>query len=97
MAITTTETIDIKVIGEYRLIQIDNIVRTFSDGKEISNPIPNTRTLTPMYIKHTVVDNVSTDTIEETDLSEESADIQAIAAQVWTQAVKDAYTAKLNG
>ena len=50
------------------------------DGTEISRS----------FHRHVVAPDISAD-----DLANESADVQAIAAQVHTQAVKDAYAAHL--
>ena len=78
----TEETVQdkIEVVGEYKHIQVRTATVIKRDGEEISRS----------FHRHVVAPNISAD-----DLANESADVQAIAAQVHTNAVKTAYAAHL--
>jgi len=78
----TEETVQdkIEIVGEFKHIQIKTAVIIKRDGTEISRS----------FSRHVVAPNISAD-----DLANESADVQAIAAQVHTDAVKTAYAAHL--
>ena len=78
----TEETIQdkIEVVGPFKFIQVRTATVIKKDGTEISRS----------FSRHIVTPNISAD-----DLANESADVQAIAAQVHTNAVKTAYAAHL--
>lgn len=78
----TEETVQdkIEVVGEYKHIQIRTALIVRRDGEEISRS----------FSRHVVAPDISAD-----DLANESADVQAIAAQVHTNAIKTAYAAHL--
>ena len=87
MAITKTVVQDkIEVVGDYKAIQVRTATVIKEDGVE----------LTRSFHRH-VVDCVSSVknaddswTHTDTDVSSESAEVQAIATAVWTDAVKAA-------
>ena len=78
----TEETVQdkIEVVGDYKMIQVRTATVIKRDGAEISRS----------FHRHVVAPDISAD-----DLANESADVQAIAAQVHTNAVKTAYAAHL--
>ena len=80
----TEETIEDKVEivsnNDWKVIQIRDATIVKRDGVEISRS----------FHRHVVMPDISSD-----DLAKESADVQAIAAQVFTDAVKTAYAAHL--
>ncbi len=78
----TEETVQdkIEVVGEFKHIQVRTATVIKRDGTEISRS----------FHRHVVAPDISAD-----DLANESADVQAIAAQVHTNAVKTAYAAHL--
>ena len=78
----TEETVQdkIEVVGEFKHIQVRTATVIKRDGTEISRS----------FSRHVVAPDISAD-----DLANESADVQAIAAQVHTNAVKTAYAAHL--
>ena len=78
----TEETVEdkIEIVGEFKHIQVRTATIIKRDGTEISRS----------FHRHVVAPNISAD-----DLANESADVQAIAAQVHTNAVKAAYAAHL--
>ena len=78
----TEETLQdkIEIVGDYKMIQVRTATVIKRDGVEISRS----------FHRHVVPPDISAD-----DLANESADVQGIAAQVHTQAVKDAYAAHL--
>ena len=78
----TEETVQdkIEVVGDYKMIQVRTANVIKRDGVEISRS----------FHRHVVAPDISAD-----DLANESADVQAIAAQVHTNAVKTAYAAHL--
>jgi|TARA_R100000656_G_C3918079_1_gene122246 hypothetical protein len=82
MALTKENEINrIEVVTEYKHIQVrtDTVIK--EDGKELSRAAH----------RHVIHCNIS-----DEDLAKEHADVQAVAnSGIWTQAVKDAYTAKL--
>ena len=82
MAITKEIVIGkIEVVGEYRGIQIREDVVIKEDNKELSRS----------FKRHVIWPNISAD-----DLAKEHADVQKVAnSGIWTQAVKDSYTAHL--
>ena len=78
----TEETVQdkIEVIGEFKHIQVRTATVIKKDGVEISRS----------FHRHVVSPDISAD-----DLKKESADVQGIAAQVHTDAVKTAYAKHL--
>jgi|TARA_Y100000296_G_scaffold32318_1_gene37424 hypothetical protein len=77
-----TEIGKIEVISQFKHIQVrtDTVIK--EDGVELSRA----------YHRHVVHCNAS-----DEDLAKEHADVQAVAnSGIWTQAVKDAYVAKLS-
>lgn len=78
----TEETVQdkIEVVGDFKHIQVRTATVIKRDGVEISRS----------FHRHVVAPDISAD-----DLANESADVQAIAAQVHTNAVKTAYAAYL--
>ena len=78
----TEETVQdkIEVVGEFKAIQVRTATVIKRDGTEISRS----------FHRHVVAPDISAD-----DLGNESADVQAIAAQVHTDAIKTAYAAHL--
>jgi len=78
----TEETVQdkIEIVGDYKMIQVRTATIIKRDGTEISRS----------FHRHVVAPDISAD-----DLANESADVQAIAAQVHTNAVKTAYAAHL--
>ena len=78
----TEETVQdkIEIVGDFKHIQVRTATIIKRDGVEISRS----------FHRHVVAPDISAD-----DLANESADVQAIAAQVHTDAVKTAYAAHL--
>jgi len=70
----------IEIVGDYKAIQVRKATIIKRDGAEISRS----------FHRHVVMPDISSD-----DLAKESADVQAIAAQVHTDAIKTAYAAHL--
>ena len=88
MAITKTiEIAKIEVVGEYKAVQVatDTVIK--EDGTELSRSRHR-------HVLHPGTLNDS-DALVATDISGEDATVQAVANAVWTDAVKDAWTAKL--
>ena len=79
----TEETVQdkIEVVGEYKMIQVRTATIIKRDGTEISRS----------FHRHVVMPDISAD-----DLANESADVRAFAAQVFTDEVKAAYNAHLS-
>ena len=81
MALTEeTDEDKIEIVGDYKAIQVRKATIIKRDGAEISRS----------FHRHVVMPDISSD-----DLAKESADVQAIAAQVHTDAIKTAYAAHL--
>ena len=78
----TEETLEdkIEIVGEFKHIQVRTATVIKKDGVEISRS----------FHRHVVPPDISAD-----DLKKESPDVQGIAAQVHTDAVKTAYAAHL--
>ena len=78
----TEETVQdkIEVVGDFKHIQVRTATVIKKDGVEISRA----------FSRHVVAPDISAD-----DLANESADVQAIAAQVHTDSIKTAYAAHL--
>ena len=88
MAITKTIVDDkIEIVTDFKHIQIRQATVIKEDGTELSRSF-HRRVLNPGSID-------GSDNFVDTDVSSESTEIKSIAAAVWTQAVKDAWKAKL--
>jgi len=80
----TEETVQdkIEVVGDYKAVQIRTATVIKRDGTEISRS----------FHRHVLQCSTKTDdTWADTDISGESAEVQAICNAVWTDAVKTAY------
>ena len=89
MAITkTTEIAKIEVVGEYKHIQVKTDTVIKEDDKEIS------RTAHRIAYTPGTVNDLS-GVYEETDLSSEDSEVQAVANAVWTDSVKTAWENKI--
>lgn len=88
MALTkSTEEDKIEIVGEYKCIQIRTATVIKEDGVELSRKFSR-RTLSCGTLD-------ASDNFVDTDISSESAEIQAICNGVWSTTVKDAYKAKM--
>jgi len=88
MAITKTIVDDkIEIVTDFKHIQIRQATVIKEDGTELSRSF-HRRVLNPGSID-------GSDNFVDTDISSETTEVKAIAAAVWTQAVKDAWKAKL--
>ena len=88
MALTKSTVTDrIEVVGEYKIIQILEKTIVKEDGVDISEGIKR-KSFNPGQLD-------GSDNLVVTDLSAETAEIQAVAADVWTQSVKDEWKANL--
>ena len=88
MALTETEVQDkIEIVGDYKNIQIRTATVIKRDGTEISRS----------FHRHVVAPcTKASGSWADTDISGESTEVQAIAALVWTDAVKNAYKAMID-
>ena len=75
-----TEQDKIEIVKPFNMLQIRTATIIKRDGVEISRS----------FHRHVVAPNISAD-----DLANESADVQALAAQFHTDAIKTAYAAHL--
>tara|TARA_R100000458_G_scaffold53533_1_gene55862 strand:+ start:891 stop:1196 length:306 start_codon:yes stop_codon:yes gene_type:complete len=92
MAITKTlENDKIEVVNKWN-IQVRSAQIIKEDGVELTRSF-NRKVLTPGTLKGG--DGADKDTLVETDLSSEDADVKAIAEAAWTSQVKTDYTAFL--
>ena len=92
MAITkTTENDKIEVVNRWN-IQVRTATIIKKDGVELTRSF-HRKVLTPGTLKGG--DGADKDTLVETDLSGEDADVKAIAEAAWTSQVKTDYTAFL--
>ena len=90
MALTETNENDkIEVVNKWN-IQVRNATIIKKDGVEISRTF-HRKVLTPGYLKGG--DGADKDTLVDTDISGEDADVQAICNAAWTAQVKTDYTA----
>ena len=88
MAITKTILDDkVEIVTDFKHIQIRQATIIKEDGTELSRSF-HRRVLNPGSID-------GSDNFVDTDISSETTEVKAIAAAVWTQAVKDAWKAKL--
>ena len=83
MALTKVITEDkIEVVGDYKNIQVRTKTSVMEDGVELSSG----------FHRHVLqCSTKSGDTWGDTDISGQSAEVQAICNAVWTDAVKTAY------
>ena len=92
MAITKTlENDKIEVVNKWN-IQVRTATVIKEDGKELTRSF-HRKVLVPGALKGG--DGADKDTLVETDLSSEDADVKAIAEAAWTSQVKTDYTAFL--
>ena len=88
MALTErSENDKIEVVGTYKHVQVRRATVIERDGVEV----------TRSYHRHVLDPGTlgESNTLVETDLSGEDADVQAICNAVWTDAVKEAWRVKL--
>ena len=92
MALTETQENDkIEVVNKWN-IQVRNATIIKKDGEELTRSFSR-KVLQPGTLKGG--DGADKDTLVETDLSGEDADVKAIAEAAWTSQVKTDYTAFL--
>ena len=77
----------IEVVGQYKAVQVRRATVIERDGVEISRSF-HRHVLDPGTLGES-------DTLVDTDISGEDADVQAICTAVWTDAVKEAWRVKL--
>ena len=77
----------IEVVGQYKAIQVRRADIVERDGVEIA------RTFHRHVLHPGTLD--ADNNLVDTDISGQDTDVQAVCNAVWTQAVKDAYKAKL--
>jgi len=80
----TEETIEdkIEIVGDYKSVQVRTATIIKRDGTEISRS----------FHRHALSCSTKTDdTWADTDISGESAEVQAICNAVWTDAIKTSY------
>lgn len=85
MAITKKiENDQIEIVGDFKSIQIRQAEIILEDGKELTRAFHR-------RVLHCVTSSNDGDkwTHTDTDMSSETSEVQAIAAAVWTDAVKD--------
>ena len=88
MAITKTLVDDkIEIVTEFKHLQIRQATIIKEDGTELS------RSFHRRLLHCGNIDE--SDNFVETNISSETTEVKAIAAAVWTQAVKDAWRAQL--
>ncbi len=82
MALTKETKIgQVEVVGDYKAIQVRTDTVISEDGVELSRK----------FHRHVIHSDISAE-----DLAKEHAEVQAIAnSGIWTQAIKDAWVAKL--
>jgi len=83
MALTETQVEDkIEIVGDHKIIQIRTATVISRDGTEISRS----------FHRHSLsCSTKSGDTWADTNISDQSTEVQAICNAVWTDAVKTAY------
>ena len=88
MAITkTTEDDKFEIVTQYKCLQIRTATVVKEDGVELSRKFAR-RVLEPGALD-------ASDNFVATNVSGESTEIQGITSAIWTDAVKDAWKAKL--
>ena len=89
MAITKeTITDKIEIVGEYKHLQVRKAIIIKEDDSEIS------RTAHRVAYAPGSINEISGD-YEDTDLSSEDSEVQAVANTVWTDSVKTAWENKI--
>ena len=84
MALTkTTEDDKIEIVGSYKAVQIRTATIVKEDSTELS------RTFHRRVLQVGTID--ASDNFVDTDISGESAEVQAVCNAVWSQTVKDAW------
>ena len=78
----------IEIVTDYKHIQVREQTIVKEDGEVLSSSYTNRYVLNSGKLD-------ASDNLVDTDISGESAEIQAIANAVWTDAVKDAWKNKL--
>ena len=88
MALTEeTQEDKIEVVGDYKQVHVRTATVIKRDGVEISRG----------FHRHVVAPSTrSGDSWADTDISSESAEVQAICNAVWTDAVKTAYQTSMD-
>ena len=83
MALTETQVEDkIEIVSDHKHVQIRTATVIARDGTEISRS----------FHRHVLACSTkSGDTWADTDISDQSTEVQAICSAVWTDAVKTAY------
>ena len=88
MALTESIEYDkIEVVGQYKIVQVRKATVIKKDGVEL------TRAYDRYVLNAGVLDG--SDNLVVTDISSEPSEVQSICTAVWTDAVKDAWKAKL--
>ena len=88
MALTERNENDkIEVVGQYKAVQVRRATVIERDGVEINRSFHR-------HVLHPGTLNDS-DALVDTDLSDQDADVAAIATAAWTDAVKEAWRQKL--
>ena len=88
MALTETIEYDkIEVVGQYKQVQVRKATVIKKDGTEL------TRSFHRYVLNPGTLDE--SDNLVNTDLSGEPAEVSAICTAAWTDAIKDAWKAKL--
>ena len=88
MALTErSENDKIEVVGQYKAVQVRRATVIERDGVEINRSF-HRHVLQPGTLGES-------DTLVDTDISGEDADVQAICTAAWTDAVKEAWRLKL--
>ena len=88
MALTESIEYDkIEVVGQYKHVQVRKATVIKKDGTELTRSFER-------YVLHPGTLDAS-DNLVATDLSGEPDEVSAIATAVWTDAIKDAWKAKL--
>ena len=88
MALTETIEYDkIEVVGQYKAVQVRKATVIKKDGTEL------TRSFHRYVLQPGTLDE--SDNLVNTDLSGEPAEVTAICTAAWTDAIKDAWKAKL--
>ena len=88
MALTETQVEDkIEIVSDHKHVQIRTATVIAKDGTEISRS----------FHRHVLACSTkSDDTWADTDISDQSTEVQAICNAVWTDAVKTAYQAAMD-
>jgi len=88
MALTESIEYDkIEVVGTYKAVQVRKATVIKKDGTEL------TRSFERYVLQAGTLDD--SDNLVDTDISAEPAEVSAICTAAWTQAIKDAWKAKL--